>query len=155
MRPRFCSLKNEEGSSAVEFAVLLPVWLILFFGLLDYGWYLTNLIVLENAVASGARAGVKTQYWLDENDEDYKNPAEVAQKIVLSSFWLNKTLKANHISATFLDKEQQIIDMDTSEPSYTYFQVRVTDYAFEPLTGYLPEALIPQKIGAFAMTVFP
>lgn len=153
MPPRTRLIKEETGGAAVEFAVLLPVWFMLFFGLLDYGWYLTNLMVLENAVATGARAGVKVKYWLDENDPDFKNPMTVAQQTVQASFWISKNLKRAQIQAVLLDDENQEVT-DLSDP-YAYLQVKIIGYPYEPLTGYLPENLIPQKIGAFAMTVFP
>ncbi len=85
---RFSRFGKQSGGSAVEFALLLPIWLFFFFGLLDYGWYLTNLMVLENAVASGARAGVKVKYWLEESDPNFQDPREVATTAAENGFWL-------------------------------------------------------------------
>ncbi len=153
MKLKFTRLTNERGGATVEFALLLPVWFILFFGMLDYGWYLTNLLVLENAVASGARAAVKVKYWLDEDDPDFRDPESVAIETVKASFWINSTLKEKYIETILMDEDSQEV-MDFSDP-VEYFQVKVTDYPYTPLTGYLPDNLIPKKIGAFAMTVFP
>jgi hypothetical protein len=47
--------RREEGGVAVEFAVLLPLFLVLVFGVIDFGhaWYMDHM--LSNASREGAR----------------------------------------------------------------------------------------------------
>ena len=150
--------RDQGGSSAVEFAILLPVWLMLFFGMLDYGWYLTNLIVLENAVAAGARAGVKVKYWLDEN-EGGSNPVAVAQETALASFWISAGLaQGNWLTATRLDENMTPLNDDelcSQDQPCAYLKVQVNQYPFSPLAGYLPKSLLPETLRASAISVFP
>jgi Flp pilus assembly protein TadG len=148
-RPRFL---NNRGGAAVEFAILVPVWLFLFFGMLDYAWYLTNLMVMENAVASGARAGVKVKYWLDAADDGYQDPKLIAANAVKNAFWLDDSLESSGIKVTLKDADNNIPDPD--EP-YQFLEVKVVDYAYTPLTGYLPDNLIPHKISAVSLMAFP
>ncbi len=54
---RFC--RREQGSFAVEFAIILPVFLLLVFGIVDFGhaWYMRQVMV--NASREGARYGTR------------------------------------------------------------------------------------------------
>ena len=66
MRRRFRSdakrsLRGEGGAIAVEFAIILPVLLLLVFGIIDFGhaWYMRHL--MSDASREGARYA--TRYW--------------------------------------------------------------------------------------------
>ena len=50
--------KREEGQAMVEFALVLPVLLILLCGIIDFGWLYYNQITLNNAAREGARYAV-------------------------------------------------------------------------------------------------
>jgi Flp pilus assembly protein TadG len=52
------SLKNEKGVAAVEFAILLPLLLLIIFGGVEYGLVMFNQQVLTNASREAARAGI-------------------------------------------------------------------------------------------------
>ncbi|MEP1443516.1 MAG: TadE/TadG family type IV pilus assembly protein [Hyphomicrobiales bacterium] len=42
--------KNEEGASAIEFAFLMPIILLLSFYILETSWYFTRIVVFDRAV---------------------------------------------------------------------------------------------------------
>lgn len=50
--------RGERGQSLVEFALVLPLFLILVFGIVDFGNALQDYITLSNATREGARLGV-------------------------------------------------------------------------------------------------
>jgi Flp pilus assembly protein TadG len=50
--------KNQEGAGLVEFAILAPLFVILLFGLLEFGLSLYAKEALTNASREGARYGV-------------------------------------------------------------------------------------------------
>jgi len=50
---------HERGSTAVEFALILPILLMLLFGIIDFGRLLYTQEVLNTAVREGARLGIK------------------------------------------------------------------------------------------------
>jgi Flp pilus assembly protein TadG len=58
-RRLFC--RDQQGSYAVEFAIILPVFLLLVFGIVDFGhaWYMRHVMV--NASREGARYGSRYQ----------------------------------------------------------------------------------------------
>lgn len=48
--------RGDQGSAAVEFALVLPVLLLLLFGIIDFGRMLSAKITLTEAAREGARA---------------------------------------------------------------------------------------------------
>ena len=49
--------KRENGQSAVEFALVLPILLLIVCGILDFGWLFYNQLSVENACREVARVG--------------------------------------------------------------------------------------------------
>lgn len=49
---------NEQGAVAVEFALLLPVVLLILFGIIDFGMMMYGREIVTNAAREGARAGI-------------------------------------------------------------------------------------------------
>lgn len=46
---------GDEGASAVEFAILVPLLLVLLFGIIDYGWWFGETLGLRSGVREVAR----------------------------------------------------------------------------------------------------
>jgi Flp pilus assembly protein TadG len=61
-------LKREEGAAAVEFALVLPLLVIILFGIIEFGFALYNKEVITNASREGARAGIVQAPKLTETD---------------------------------------------------------------------------------------
>ncbi len=51
-------LRCQKGVAAVEFAIILPVLMIIIFGIIEFGLLLYGKQVITNASREGARAGV-------------------------------------------------------------------------------------------------
>jgi Flp pilus assembly protein TadG len=49
---------NERGASAIEFAIVLPVLLLILFGIIEFSLLMFDKAVLTNASREGARAGI-------------------------------------------------------------------------------------------------
>ena len=54
-------LKNQKGTSVVEFAIVLPLLVLLLFGIIEFSLLLFNKQVITNASREGARAGIVAQ----------------------------------------------------------------------------------------------
>lgn len=50
--------RNDHGVAAVEFVLVLPLLLLLLFGIISFGWIFSAQLTLNNAVREGARAAV-------------------------------------------------------------------------------------------------
>ncbi|MBE0466414.1 MAG: pilus assembly protein [Candidatus Desulforudis sp.] len=57
-------LKGQGGQSAVEFALILPVLILIVLGIIEFGWLLNSKITLTSASREGARVAIVT------DDED-------------------------------------------------------------------------------------
>ena len=137
----FIKNNREIGSSAIEFALILPMLLLILFSIIEYGWYMTNQIVLNNAVSAGTRAAIKAREW----DPYYEDPEVFARAAVKKAFWISA-----------LDDEDVLItDISADEDGPRRIEVRVTSYGYRPITGYIPPDLIPGHLGAMAVMAFP
>lgn len=52
------NLKNQKGQALVEFAIVLPILLMLVMGIIQFGMMLNSYLAIENASREGARAGI-------------------------------------------------------------------------------------------------
>jgi hypothetical protein len=85
---------GKVGQALVEFALVLPILLLLMVGLIDFGVIMHAQIVVTNAAWEGARAGATIV-----------NPAEGDAEII----------GAVHRSAYGLDESKLIIDIDPEQ----------------------------------------
>ena len=51
-------LRSESGASAVEFALVLPLLMLILFGIIEFGLALYRQAILTNASREGARLGI-------------------------------------------------------------------------------------------------
>jgi len=51
-------LKNQKGQSLVEFAMILPLLLLLVMAIIEFGIMLNSYLAINNAAREGARAGI-------------------------------------------------------------------------------------------------
>ncbi len=54
--------RSQAGAAAVEFALVLPILLLVIFGIIDFGVVLAQKAALANAVRAGARYGSVNAY---------------------------------------------------------------------------------------------
>jgi hypothetical protein len=52
------NLRNEKGQSLVEFAILLPLLLLVLMGILEFGLILNSYLTINNSAREGARLGI-------------------------------------------------------------------------------------------------
>lgn len=57
MKDALKHLKKENGQSLVEFAIVLPMLLLLVCGIIDFGWLFYNQLSLDNCAREAARYG--------------------------------------------------------------------------------------------------
>lgn len=130
-------IEKEKGAAAVEFALCIPVLVIILTLIIDYGWYFTNELALINAVSTGARAAIKARQWKGED------PENIARQACRQALWPNPGSVS--ISATLVQ----------DEASNTTKIVVSASLPYRSLTAYLPADLIPSSIAARAVMTFP
>jgi Flp pilus assembly protein TadG len=122
------SESGARGAVAVEFILLVPVFLALVFGVMDWGHYFTVREVVVNAAREGARAGTLGP------GVDPVGAAEAA------------------LTRGGVDPSHATISLTTdgatacpSSDSCVFIQ-----YDVQPLTGYLPAPIVPNVTTAAA-----
>jgi len=50
--------RNEDGQAMVEFALVLPIFLLILCGIIDFGWLFYNQLALNNICREGARYAI-------------------------------------------------------------------------------------------------
>jgi len=138
-------IMNAKGNSAVEFALVLPVFLLIFFGIIEYGWVMTQKIVLSHAVAAGARAAIKMPDGTSDDDL-----AAVARQKTAAAFNVVGTLAEGDITVEIRDAGTVV-----GQPVPRRIFVEVASWTYTPLVGYLPDAAVPAALKAKAVLAFP
>jgi hypothetical protein len=119
--------RGQRGAAAVEFALVLPVFLAVVFGTIDYGWYYYQRFTLAAAVRDGIRYGVTVAV-----SQDPWATAQVRAKadLALSGSPINQTTptwgpSTNQISTMAGPPPNQFLTLSASMP-------------FTPLVGFVP-----------------
>jgi Flp pilus assembly protein TadG len=58
LKPFRCSARSERGAELIEFALVLPLLLVVVLGIVDFGFLFQRLEVITNAAREGARMAV-------------------------------------------------------------------------------------------------
>ncbi len=61
MMKKMLNIRGQRGAAALEFAIVLPVLVLLLFGTIEFGLLLYNQQVITNASREGARFGIVAQ----------------------------------------------------------------------------------------------
>lgn len=69
-----------RGANAIEFALILPVLITMMAGIMEYGWYFSQMVALSAATNDAARAGATTP---EDSDDTPEQVAEHALAVAL------------------------------------------------------------------------
>lgn len=101
-------IKNEKGQAVVEFAMILPLLLLLIMGIIQFGMMINAFLSIQNAAREGARAGCVGKSYI-----------EVDSRIRA----VTPTLNANDLSIVITPREAERKSGEalTVTISYNYF----------------------------------
>jgi Flp pilus assembly protein TadG len=121
----------KRGAAAVEFALILPLFMTLLFCTLDYGWMFFQQLAITSAAREGARSGALAA----EGSTD-------AQIRTLVSASVNAYLTANTIPLADVTTTTTFIAASGSTPKTVSVNVRLF---FRPIVGvfFLPNNAQP------------
>ena len=126
--------------------MVVPVLLLIVFATIEYGWYLTQNIVVNNAVSEGARAGVKARDW-QTSTHGVEDPLQFARTALKEALWIyDDSVISSHVEA-------HIIPADQEGPKR--IEVMLKEMPYQPITGYLGSTMLPQTLAAKAVMTFP
>lgn len=79
---------GQQGASMVEFAIILPLLLLLLLAIIEFGALFWVKLTMQHAVREGARYAITGRVDLDPDPDEHLRPRAVAEKIKLSSLGL-------------------------------------------------------------------
>lgn len=133
-------LKREAGAAAAEFAVILPLLILILFGMVEFGILCYNKQVLTNASREGARAGIvievpkKTTADINQIIKDYCNNPDGAgnqDPLLINFSGLNNLIDDSNIDIT---GAQGLFGTDLAVTvNYTYSFFVLSNLGFDPL----------------------
>lgn len=132
--------KNQEGATAVEFAIILPLLVILTFGIIEFSLIVYNKVMLANAGREGARAGVAYSFNPNDindatDDTYYPDDASIEQVVLNHAQDLLVTFGSDVFDATDIDIDPAFALRTTSGDS---LKVTVTyHYDFLVLPNFM------------------
>ncbi|MCM8710241.1 pilus assembly protein [Clostridium sp. SYSU_GA19001] len=92
------NLKNKKGQALVEFAIILPLLLLLIMGIVQFSMIINSYLSIQNAAREGARAGI-----LGSSDIEIKNIIKA----------VSPSLEASNLTVTITPTESSRKSGDT------------------------------------------
>lgn len=84
MKTKTIIIKDQDGATAVEFAIILPLLILLLFGIIEFSLLLYNQQVITNATREGTRLGIIVQIPRIPNQDIKDEIKEYAQKYLIT-----------------------------------------------------------------------
>jgi len=76
-----CASRRSRGASAVEFALIMPLFFLLLFGIVDFGWYFFNQHTIQYATREGARLALVGRTLQDADGNNLTREASIIKTI--------------------------------------------------------------------------
>jgi len=134
-------LISQKGTSAVEFALILPVLIILIFGIIEFSILMYNQQVITNASREGARTGIVQETGAPSpprlqpyGGDCAANPPQSVQCVV------NKYARTHLFTFGAANDPVTVVTGYAANAAYgTYLTVTVTyNYGFLVLSRFVP-----------------
>jgi len=108
---------REDGASLVEFAVVLPLLILLVFGIMEAGWLFAQHVEIRNAAREGARLAVV----------DFPDPGDSA---LIIGETCSRAVLSNERASVYITQNNAGTDSASA--------VVTVEQRYESLTGILP-----------------
>ena len=134
-------MSRRRGAAAVEFALTLPILIVLTLGIIEYGWMFQRYNTLHTALRDAARDGA-TQ--LDGASAVSVAQQRLATNLAFYGFCDGSTAGCVSTSVSALASPENVIALDAT-------------WTYSPITGF-PVPGIPQTLAAdvtFAFSKLP
>jgi Flp pilus assembly protein TadG len=144
-RSGLMKLQSQKGAAVVEFAVILPLLLLIVFGIVEFGFIFYNQAILTNASREGARRAIVFQTDSDDN-RIYSGPAveDAVNQYLYTDYPTNTNLRLVTFGTDNLTIDPNGSDGEVPITQGDYILVQVQyDYNFLLLPSFagLPETI--------------
>jgi Flp pilus assembly protein TadG len=133
MHALFRLKKDRAGTSALEFAIIAPLFVLSLFTLIAYGIYLSVTHSVQQIVADAARTAVAG--------------LDTAERVSL----VNRYIDSSRLDYSFLNRTKMLVEVGDDPGNPDQFTVRITyDSSDLPIWKLFTFALPAQKIERYA-----
>lgn len=139
-KPHLHIRNKEAGMAAIEFALLLPLLVVLLCGVVEYGWFMKTRIALYHAVSEGARSAIRL------SDPSVR---EAAARINTRQALSDMT---NAGTGSDLNSYITVSEITATSTLPHRLSVTVKNWPYKALTGLIP---VPATIPAAAVMALP
>jgi len=132
--------KKDRGNAAVEFALALPIFVILFIGIIEFGWYFFVQHTLQYATREGMRLALVGRTLNDSGGNPMTREASIIRTIRdNASLAVNPAsvlVSIYPVNANFTDPSGWETQQDAGDPGdYMRVRSRYVHAFFTPLIG--------------------
>lgn len=132
--------RRDRGSTAVEFALTLPIFIILFIGIIEFGWYFFVQHTLQYATREGMRLALVGRTLNDSGGNPMTREASIIQTIrdnaMLPIIRNGIMVSIYPVNPNFTDPTGWETQQDAGDPGdYMRVRSRYVHAFFTPLIG--------------------
>jgi len=143
------NLKDTRGAALVEFTIILPLLIVLLFGIIEFGFLLYNQQMLTNAAREGARAGIVAS--IPRLPPSSNDPNDVTIESVVQNYFDYYAITFGAQNNVILDPDPPV-GYDANADFGDHLEVKVSyQYSFLLLPAFLPGIGKLQDMGATAV----
>lgn len=84
--------RNENGQSAVELAITLPILLSILCGIIDFGWIFMGQLAVNNCAREGARYAIANSSRVDLSSKTFNKVFAIANSSIKNNIQTTVTL---------------------------------------------------------------
>jgi Flp pilus assembly protein TadG len=129
IRPR---RNGQRGGAAVEFAIVMPIFCAVVFGIIDYGWFFYQRFTVAAAIRDGLRTGVTISQLTGD-------PAATAIQRA-----------KDNMANSGVPYDPNMFSTSTTGGYPTRALVLTANYTFRPLVNFIP---MPKTSQTYSMTM--
>ena len=132
--------RRDRGSTAVEFALTLPIFIILFIGIIEFGWYFFVQHTLQYATREGMRLALVGRQLTDPSGNVMTREASIIQTIkdntIVPAIRNSVQVSIYPVNTNFTDPTNWQTQQDAGDPGeYMRVRSRYVHTFFTPLIG--------------------
>ncbi|MCP4809424.1 MAG: pilus assembly protein [Proteobacteria bacterium] len=129
-------MRDRRGANAIEFALVLPVFLTIVLGMMEFSWAFFIRTAVITAVSDGCRAGAVVH-----PEDDWETEALDRMTLVLAQYNIDcedNSVSCESFATSSGDSPEESIDCRL-------------EVNYEPLIGYVP---VPTEVASEATILF-
>lgn len=125
-------IKDQNGQAITEFAIMLPLLIIVVFAIVEFGLLLYNTQMITNASREGARAGIVVG--LDRETDEPKTVSENAATVYCRDYLVTFSDTPTFSALATFSSGARFGDPLTVTVTYLYDYLVLSAFGFDPIT---------------------